>query len=376
MGPTQAARKGVRVSHLLVLLGATALAACGGTSGAVIITDDGGGGNGAEGGGGPHFGDAGGHDAQSHDSGGGFDASQGHDAGSPGDDAGVDSGNPPDDGGGPTECPTGQSCISVPVGWQPYAMTTGQVCPGGYANPQSYVTNASAGDLTCTCTCSGTQACEAQATLTEYGATGCGGTSTNTFALDATPSCTNGGFTTITNRSYEVTAVANGASPACSATPSIVTSPPVNQTNELLCAPARACTSGVGSCLSPSEQQSLCIAQAGDLTCPAGYPTRTAVASSVVDTRQCGACGCGSTLSCTLQSVLIDNDNGCATTLPYWLQLPPSTCKDETEGAWVYGVQGTFASTGSGACSVVTSPSTATGGVTLDDFSRLTVCCR
>jgi hypothetical protein len=362
-------------TRLLVLLGATALAACGGTNGAIIIPQDGGDGHSTDGGGVHTAGDAGGHDAQGHDASGGGDASRGDDAGSDGGSHGDEGGPPPEDGGGPTVCPTGQSCVSVPAGWQPYAMTTSQVCPGGYANPRSFVANPTAADLGCTCTCAGTQACAATATLTEYGASACGGAITNTFPLNVTPSCTNGGFTTITNRSYELSVNTTGAGPACSATPSIVTSPAVHETNELLCAPARACSTGNGSCLSPSEQQSLCIAQTGDVPCPAGFPTRTAVASSVVDTRQCSSCGCGSTLSCTLQSVLIDNDNGCSTTLPYWLQLPDGTCKNETEGAWVYGMQGTFTSTGVGDCSVVTTQSTATGGVTLDDTSRMTVCC-
>ena len=257
-----------------------------------------------------------------------------------------------------------QPCAAVPTGWQPYSDRTGGSCPSGFANPQAFLVAATGTPDTCSCSCSGTQSCSATAQLAEYTNPTCSGSGTLLDNLTVTSACTQGGFGTANNGDYySITNIAAASGPACSASPSVSGTSSVQQTTTELCTPTLACPGG--ACLDSSQQTNLCIATPGNVLCPTGYTQRTIVAGGYLDTRSCGGCACGSTLTCALASVLLDNDSvGCSMGSFAFSVLAPGFCN-----------QATFSVSGAGACSTVTTASQPTGGVSLDPTTTQTVCC-
>ena len=267
------------------------------------------------------------------------------------------------------------SCVAVPSGWQPYA-TTSAVCPGGFGNPQGYIETASGGPDTCACTCTGgPQTCTATAQL-QQGSSCTGGTVVASLSsLDGTCHPASG-LTLINPDEYAVTNVVASPTPTCGATPSVTNIPSVQETSAQLCSPALACPSG--ACLSAAQQGRLCAAQSGDVACPAGFPSKTLLASGTSDTRGCGACSCGSTLSCSLVNILFESDNACSYNGAYIEPLSVfNFCAQQVSNPTftVGSIQGNFAVDGGGACSTVTTASSPTGVVGLDPSTTLTVCC-
>jgi len=116
----------------------------------------------------------------------------------------------------------------------------------------------------------------------------------------------------------------------------------------------------------------LCLLGGPGMTpCPAGFPTQTTVAVDVADTRGCG-CDCGSTLGCTFQSLLLDNDFSCGAS-PFSATVSAGTCVNPTSNVGVNATQTNAMVTGNGACMEIT-PSMPTGGVALGP-KHYTVCC-
>jgi hypothetical protein len=187
------------------------------------------------------------------------------------------------------------------------------------------------------------------------------------------PNCVSGGYGNILSAySYTISGAAYAPAPACTASPAPTTQPAVVTQAVTVCTPSVTCPAG--ACLSPSQTTSLCVSQPGTKTCPAEYPTQTIMAPSYDDTRGCGPCTCGSTLSCNLTGVLLDNDNACSTGHPYEM-TGTTSCAAAPSNYPLNAVQAQSTTTGDGTCAM-TAPSNATGRVVLHDATTLTVCCK
>jgi hypothetical protein len=193
--------------------------------------------------------------------------------------------------------------------------------------------------------------------------------------LPITTSCASSYFGDITSGyGYTLSDIVFEPSPTCYANPSPTTTlPPVQDTSVTLCQPDLVCPSG--ACLSTSQAANLCVFKYGLNTCPVGYPNATTLSEYIADTRTCGSCSCGSTLTCALDSVLIDNLTTCSTTgHPYWMNATTS-CTTAPGNYPIGGVKANGTSTGNPTCAE-TSPSNPMGTVELDQNYIATVCCK
>lgn len=267
--------------------------------------------------------------------------------------------------------PADSPCAAAPTGWSPVALTTG-TCPSGFALPQLYVATVTAAPYTCSCTCGGTQTCRGTGILNQYMSGGCMGSPIASNPVSFSTACGAGGPAIAIGNGYVLSNVAFGPGPACSASPLATNRPPPAQTTITVCKPVLACPNG--ACLSAAQTAALCVSRAGDVACPGGFPKKTLAALGVTDTRACGACACGSTLGCTFQSLLIDNDSACSTANPYNFTEAANSCVAAPNSFPFNASRANATVTGSGTC-VQTSPSAPTGGVTLAAASTITVCC-
>jgi hypothetical protein len=191
--------------------------------------------------------------------------------------------------------------------------------------------------------------------------------------LAVSPACASGNYGNILSAySYTISGAVYAPAPACTATPTATSQPAVVTQAVTVCTPALSCPAG--ACLSPSQTTSMCVSQAGTKTCPSEFPTRTIMAPSFDDTRGCGACSCGSTLTCDLTGVLLDNDSACSTGHIYEMTATTS-CSAAPSNYPLNAVQAQSTTTGDGTCAPA-GPSGATGGVVLHDATTLTVCCK
>lgn len=284
-------------------------------------------------------------------------------------------GGAPDGGaggtGGTNPCGSLGSCVSVPEGWSPVALTSA-ACPSGFGSPGKYLYALSATPFTCACNCP-TQACTGTASLDQYPDGTCAGSPTDSISISLSTSCAGqGGKSIHANQGYVLSSVTFGPQPACQANPQPVSHPTYTAKEITVCQPDQVCTGG--ACLDAAEQGALCVSHAGSMACPAGFPTQTLAAQGAIDSRGCGPCSCGSTLDCTLTKVLIDNDSSCDTSGPYWFNAS-STCATATAPG-NYGINATqVAATVTGSGCAETAPSKPTGSVDLDPASTVTVCC-
>ncbi len=266
--------------------------------------------------------------------------------------------------------PAPSPCVATPAGWSPVALTGG-ACPSGFGAPAVRVSGVTASPYTCSCSCSGSQVCSGTVTLEQYPSGTCTGSPLSSAVLDVSPTCAanTGGQSIVLDDGYILSSVAFGPTPACGATPIATMKPGSVETTVTVCQPDLACTAG--ACLSPAEQGSMCVSQAGSIACPAGFPNQTLVSLGVTDDRAC-TCACGSTLSCALTSALFDSDSSC--TGAYSVTANAASCTSAFRAFSVGSTQANATVTGSGACAQ-TAPSTPTGGVALDPASTMTVCC-
>jgi hypothetical protein len=206
------------------------------------------------------------------------------------------------------------------------------------------------------------------------GGANCSGTpATRTFSV--TPNCVQGNYGSIlTPNSYTISNVAYAPAPACSATPKTTSTPAVVAESTLLCSPNAICPDG--ACLSLLESRNLCISKPGMQTCPTGYPTAKVMSSTYDDTRSCGPCSCGSTLTCALTDVMLNNDSSaCTTGHSYWMTANDSSCAAAPSNYPLNAVKAIGTVGGDGTCAE-TSPSPPTGTVGLNANTTITVCCR
>jgi hypothetical protein len=269
-------------------------------------------------------------------------------------------------------CPygcAGGACI--PAGWSPVALTSG-ACPAGFASPAVYVRVVAASPYTCVCTCSGTQSCAGSGVLHQYGDAGCTGSPIQSFPVDFSTSCGMGGHAIIGGDFYMLSDVTFGPTPACSAMPVATDKPSPTLQNVTVCQPDLSCDGG--SCTSSAEQAGACVSATGNVACPAGLPTKTVVALSVSDTRDCGNCTCGSLLTCAFTSLNINNDSNCGTGNPYNFSEAANVCMTAPTSFPFNGGKADATVKESGAC-VQTSASRPVGSVALEPTTTLTVCC-
>jgi hypothetical protein len=176
----------------------------------------------------------------------------------------------------------------------------------------------------------------------------------------------------VLGNTYILSSVVYAPSPVCASSPTPITQPPAVTQQATLCTPTMSCPSG--ACLAPDQLGALCIMKAGQNSCPQGYPNSTAIAANYADSRSCGACTCGSSLTCAFNGVGIYNDSACASGGPYFMNATGSC----TAGPSNYPVNAVLAdgtSAGSPACAETT-PSSPTGSVTLNAQNSGTVCCK
>ena len=271
--------------------------------------------------------------------------------------------------------PAPSNCAAVPMGWDPVAFGVGAggTCPSGFDLnwPQTMYTSATGAPYTCTCGCSGTQACEGTVTLNE--ALSCASSVLGARSLYVTPNCMQTGNVgnIYQNYGYSLSDVAFAPSPACFANPTPINPTPVQTTTVTLCTANQTCPTG--ACLSPSQTASMCVMKYGMEVCPQGYPSKTTLAAWYDDTRSCGACACGSTLSCILDSVLVDN--GACTAGPNYFLFATTSCSASGFNFPINNVKANATITGDANC-VETAPSNPMGGVQLNQGSIATVCCK
>lgn len=225
----------------------------------------------------------------------------------------------------PAHCGGQFACVpEVPAGWEgPFEMYQGSNDPGScspnfllsYQGNQQLQANAA----TCGCSCgaaSGVQCSSPPVSfyVSTVAITPCTSASHCVDVVLSPGVCTAESILTqcpsllATNAAFTVGAsVASGGS--CTPTPS-VTVPQANWGSQ-----TRACISTVtpaqvdcasGSVCAPLPGQpfdsALCIAQAGDVQCPAGYTSRSVSYGGVQDGRHCTACTCGAVTGSTCAS--------------------------------------------------------------------------
>ena len=216
-----------------------------------------------------------------------------------------------DDGDGDVDCADsdcsglGYTCVRPLDGWDgPFLLRESADNPSPCAAPWGSLylqggMNASAPSggscPSCSCEPAVSAACGIDVLL--YDQPGCtGNTQPDTFM--ATGTCINVGMQSFGPESVKATSDFYVASGSCTPTTTGNESfPPASwTTNAIACE-----TSTVGggcspdqTCLPPWTEGDLCVAKAGNHTCPQTYPTRVVVEEAIVDTRGCTACTCGS----------------------------------------------------------------------------------
>jgi hypothetical protein len=266
-----------------------------------------------------------------------------------------------------TSCPN-STCVSVPPSWEAVAIvSTSSECPPGFTNPTTYVTDATAAALGCSCTCGGSQTCAGNFTVADYPAAGCSGTATQvTWPIN--DSCQPPKAGNVAGHSSKIIGSSLQVAGQCTGTPQVANTPAATKSSSLKCRPSTLCPTG--ACLTASS--GVCIARSGDTKCPDGYAHRQLIAKDVIDTRKCGPCSCGSTLGCSYTGVDVYNYGDCRSGSAHYVIT--TACTDFPGGYPTNGSKTLYTTTGSGTCSV-TAPSTATGSVTLDPATTETVCC-
>ncbi|HEY1958898.1 MAG TPA: hypothetical protein VGH28_24970 [Polyangiaceae bacterium] len=200
----------------------------------------------------------------------------------------------------PPDCGTAPSCLqNVPAGWTPVAFAAGSQlsCPTGFTQT-NLVTSPSVGANACTCS-----AC------TSSGAWSCGGETVGVGGLQCTQNELDAAVTTCwgwggSNRSTVALSIDQTGSVTCG-TSTPTGNGKVTTTPAALCTP-NDCTASVCGQAGFSD----CISQAGDASCPSGFPTRTLAGSSA--TVSCNACP-----TCALANA----DAGCTTSLELYNDL-------------------------------------------------------
>jgi hypothetical protein len=221
---------------------------------------------------------------------------------------------------------TGWQCVAaVPAGWSivSYEMNGHDACGAGFGSPANVVEGPSA--ATTGCACGG-------CTVTDPGSCTTGDF---TAAIDgavvgscsAAPLTLKGGgglctklaqnYKTAAGSKVKVTAApwqGPGACTPAQPTPPAVTLAGQGETCTLATTPGGGCANGGACAPAATGSFAVCIAQAGDATCPSGFSHKHAVGSAVSDGRSCGTCSCSVTATCTTPQETLFTADACTTT--------------------------------------------------------------
>ncbi len=267
---------------------------------------------------------------------------------------------------------------STPAGWSvvDFAANAQPPCSTGYANPAPFVEgpDAAAG-CTCQCGAPNLDPCAQGTVSLALGQTGCGcrtisGTSDghcDSFGAPIPGPCP--GFTYGTN----LTPPLGVQQVACAVTPQL---PPLT-----FAAMGRSCspdTDGgggceAGGCYPTVAAGSWCIATAGNVTCPPGFTRQHVIyaPASVMDTRACNGCACGSNAStCSGARLTVYTDSAC--TLSPITMTADGICDTFSGDPTGYQYFRYTAMADTAGCSQQGTP-TVGGGITAT--SPMTVCC-
>ncbi len=191
-------------------------------------------------------------------------------------------------------------CVpTLPAGWSwaVYAPDSRPTCGAGYATPTDVEEGLDASAASCGCTCTTTDPSCATGNLaiTRGNNNACNNFNTATAPADSGTCGTSfTAFSTGGGAKISVTGPApTGGS--CTPTPSQTIAPVGYDHQGRTCAFAgdggASCGSG-SVCMPDPAPFGVCVSQAGQNPCPAGFPTQHLVGTGVNDTRGCSACGC------------------------------------------------------------------------------------
>ncbi len=279
----------------------------------------------------------------------------------------------------------GYSCAEpAPNGWKgPMTLQEANnlaACAAPFAQP---VADASSGfnapAATCTCSCPNPamgETCLNAANVTLYTGSGCG-SSCSSFGLPPNGFCF-GGLSCM-GGTYSVNAAAptpqNGS---CNPKSSTIFPAPTWTTSSRTCAYSGpmdpgGCTNNAQCISKPAAPfGGVCVAQLGDLACPAPYSTKHLYYSGFTENRSCTACTCNSPTggTCNTGTLNYYSDSGCNTKIT---TTPFGACVNFSTGNLIHGVDtGPFSLGSAGTC-------TSSGGApqgSATPSGPTTVCCK
>jgi hypothetical protein len=238
-----------------------------------------------------------------------------------GTDAGTDSGGDSGDDAADGACTGACTAGVVPAGWTvvEYAETSQPACSTGYGSPVDALEGPNGAPATCGCSCDVTTpgTCESgNITVAANGLIGCSTMSVTAPANGGACSPAVMNWSPPNDPKLQVTPVGYTAG-ACTPRSSITTAPVTYVGQGRICSstssPSGTCPGG-GSCATPPEGFTLCLAQAGTAACPAGFTHPHTVGSGIADARSCTACTCGDAgATCANQTLTLFTNTSCST---------------------------------------------------------------
>jgi hypothetical protein len=267
------------------------------------------------------------------------------------------------------------ACFVVPEGWDgPIALVDDRVsCPASLPNVNlTRGAGLSAPLATCRCLCENPTGGSCAGRLVMQGMATCFATCSAIRTLpigDCQSASTCDGATgRFASVSTEI-----DAAPTCAVSRVDIDRPPFKfertvRTCEAVKPPAQeACAAG-RRCAPSNVVQGLCIAQAGDLTCPAEYPNRVLTHRTGDDQRRCTGCTCAPTnVACAGRFFVGTSKTNCETNVG--TESPPNGCIDLGIGGQVKFIGPT---TPTAACGVSGFPVLEGAVVGVDP---ITICC-
>jgi hypothetical protein len=214
-------------------------------------------------------------------------------------------------------CTSGFACTAgdVPSGWTIVAYAAARdACPGGFGASTDLEDYAGLGPASCACTCTtDTPALCDQGSLALYsqGAGACGTTAVATMNVRS-GACGTTNLSTVPSGMVRIPPLPP-VQGTCS--PNLVKSVP-DKSNARACsapAPGGGCP-GTAACVAKaSGTYAVCVGAAGDVACPAGFPTKHATGKSSSDTRSCSTCACGTAATCADPKFTFYTNGTCST---------------------------------------------------------------
>ena len=228
-----------------------------------------------------------------------------------------------DRGSGVTDSGAKCTCFaSPPVGWAfvAYQRDGTPPCGGAFPGNPRVAVEATGAAPTCACTCAG--AAGATCTVTAdnvqvWTNSNCGGGSDKTIVGDQPCFDINPDYNPNGGVSAKGTATTTVSGGTCGAPSPAKNVPPADVHTGGSCALAGALGSGCSaenSCVpDPPAGLAVCIvSDTPNATCPSGYASVHAVGDSFADTRDCGACTCDPSPTCTVKGQFFNDNGTCA----------------------------------------------------------------